>query len=278
MAEVAGGEPVLGTSPDWGPRMSGFPQLDRPPIHEVVTGFLFESMPHLTPVQHGVYWEKRRSSFAEHLLQPAVIEDASIDLDLLPVRTWLVSPDATRLIQLQHDRLFVNWRRLKETDEYPRFSRRGASDGLLHFSMSEYGALAGFCEHIGGRPKLTSVELSKIDAFVQGVHWSDVIDLADLLPPIAPALKLASTSTPALVLRVGEEMPDGLHSVLNISSAVDAASNKMVIRVETWARHLVVAEGDLEQVLVRLNSRLNEQFFALIPAEALARFRQGARA
>lgn len=37
-------------------------------------------------------------------------------------RTWLLSADQSRLIQLQPDRVIVNWRRVEEGDEYPRYA------------------------------------------------------------------------------------------------------------------------------------------------------------
>lgn len=37
-------------------------------------------------------------------------------------RTWLISPDGTRLIQLQGDRISLNWRRAGEAGAYPRYA------------------------------------------------------------------------------------------------------------------------------------------------------------
>ena len=37
-------------------------------------------------------------------------------------RLWLISKDGTELVQLQHDRLSYNWRRLDENTRYPRYA------------------------------------------------------------------------------------------------------------------------------------------------------------
>lgn len=38
-----------------------------------------------------------------------------------PQRYWFISEDGARLVQVQPDRFFFNWRRTSESDEYPRF-------------------------------------------------------------------------------------------------------------------------------------------------------------
>lgn len=37
-----------------------------------------------------------------------------------PIRWWFISEDDSRLVQLQHDRLVLNWRKTTEHAEYPR--------------------------------------------------------------------------------------------------------------------------------------------------------------
>ncbi|MEZ4442922.1 MAG: hypothetical protein R3B72_27755 [Polyangiaceae bacterium] len=58
----------------------------------------------------GVYWDRRRDEFPTRHLQPAFSEGPGFVLGSPPLRAVLVGSDKVHVLQLQHDRFFMNWR------------------------------------------------------------------------------------------------------------------------------------------------------------------------
>jgi uncharacterized protein (TIGR04255 family) len=114
-------------------RPADLPEFANEPLHEVAVGVLFERLDGFRQAHFGRFWSliadeypgtvdrERIESGVEPLVPGPIrrslgfklIESAPTD------RAWFVSADNTRLIQLQDDRLLVNWRRAGS--EYPRF-------------------------------------------------------------------------------------------------------------------------------------------------------------
>src|SRR6266487_1523712 len=109
------------------------PEYEAPPVNEVAFGILTEPTAGLTVAHFGRFWERMANRFprAEEAppLLPLVetLESAggtvNLELgDVLPLpRLWLISQDGRTLIQLQRDRFLFNWRKVDDTDSYPRF-------------------------------------------------------------------------------------------------------------------------------------------------------------
>src|SRR5208282_5564239 len=97
------------------------PKFRKPPVSEVALGVQF-SMPDLTPVHLGLYYQRVRSRFPTVQVQPplppafetfgpAPTLSFSFPLMGLPSpRMWFVADGGASLIQLQAGRLFFNWR------------------------------------------------------------------------------------------------------------------------------------------------------------------------
>lgn len=96
-----------------------------PPINEVALGIVFDSRLDLLVPFFGEFWQNIKGQYpkTQHAL-PIVSQDGAPVVDAyglwLP-RVWFVSEDETRLIQLQQDRLIVNWRQTERLEEYVRF-------------------------------------------------------------------------------------------------------------------------------------------------------------
>jgi hypothetical protein len=116
------------------PRPPGLPDFDAPPIAEVLLDAALDPLPLVRNAHIGLFW-------AEHLRSryPVVQEQPPLDLteeafdveqrvleirfdQPAPVmRQWFISPDDSRVIQLQQDRFIQNWRRPSPQAEYPRY-------------------------------------------------------------------------------------------------------------------------------------------------------------
>ena len=256
---------------------NSFPQLRTPPINEVVCGFLFNPLPEVTSTQHGAYWVSRqKDGFPSHEVHPPLIDqtgEVTIELGLVRplVRTWLVSEDGTRLVQLQHDRFFANWRRRRDTDAYPRFNAREGRPGLLAYGLDEFTRFTEFVRSVGAAPVVHHIELTKIDVLIQGKHWKDANDLRALLPWTSYSLDLGVSPNPALLLRFEDKMEGDTTVRVTAANGHERDTKAAVIRLETTVR--TACQGtQLEAGFHAMNQRVNEMFFKLIPARELGRF------
>lgn len=252
------------------------PRLNAPPINEVVCGFILQSMPELTPQVHGTYWERRRDTFPKCEAQPIIVDEPVPPVFIgsgFTCRTWLLGTDETRLVQLQHDRFYVNWRRRNEEDEYPRFSPGQGRKSLLPFALEEYGHFSEFCKaFLAMEPRLMAAELTKIDILRQGVHWSDAADLGKLVPATAPILGSVSGDDRELAMRVSGVGVSSMPLSVNMATGKEIATQKTVLRIETRGRKQIQDLHALEADFKALNEELNETFFSLLARNELHRF------
>jgi uncharacterized protein (TIGR04255 family) len=112
--------------------VASLPEFVNPPVTEVAVGVQFAPIPQLRPIELADLREKWRGEYPVSQDQPPLppsIEGQPggmprVQLRLGPPvmsRLWFLSNDSTRLVQLQLDRLIVNWRQVKGDEMYPRF-------------------------------------------------------------------------------------------------------------------------------------------------------------
>src|ERR1700730_9049718 len=116
------------------PKKPHLPEFARPPIVELVLGLQFGRVPGLN-IAHLVGLAELFSAEYPTLqemppLTPS-FEVFGLPTNQIPtisfapflgMRIWVSSKDETSLIQLQPDRLVLNWRKMSPTDEYPRYT------------------------------------------------------------------------------------------------------------------------------------------------------------
>jgi uncharacterized protein (TIGR04255 family) len=110
------------------------PRFRKPPVSEMALGVQFPSI--LNPVHVGLYYQRVKSRFPKIQVHPPVfpvlenlgtspprVPQFTINPGMLPMqpRMWFLSDDDNFLIQLQSDRLIVNWRRDEKGTPYPHF-------------------------------------------------------------------------------------------------------------------------------------------------------------
>lgn len=157
------------------------PDLGKPPIIEVVCGFVFESVPNFDPLEMGVFWNTRRDEYPYRQMHPVLSDGPVFQLGAAPMRAWLISEDESYLVQLQHDRCYVNWRASDE--QYPRFHDHDGSEGVLTRSLREHTTLMQFFEEeFEKAPQIKRVELTKINHLRIEHHWGSLDELKTLIP------------------------------------------------------------------------------------------------
>jgi len=253
-----------GEEPELGPPLE---RLQSPPINEVICGLIFPSISQLDPVFLGTYWEPQREEFPFRQLQPALTDQPSITLGgTPPLRVWLISKDDVFVIQVQHDRFYLNWR--ARGGAYPRFSDRPEGRGLLSLLLDKFAGFTEFCSRrVGDAPKPTQIELTKVDHLVQGRHWSDFQDLAKMIPWFGDFASFSKLQTnPSVAMRFAEPRENGTLAVSLESAAFvnPEGSISPILKMET---RLVADLGgrDLRTAFSVANYELNKVFAKLIP-------------
>lgn len=106
-----------------------------PPVAEVALGAHFRPFVNLRSVDFGVLWDRWKGEFPDvedqMPLPPVPIEEFdALSRDAFPFvigpvppRVWYKSEDRDQIVQLQRDRLVVNWSKSDARPEYPRYRK-----------------------------------------------------------------------------------------------------------------------------------------------------------
>lgn len=137
-----------------------------PPVSEVALGVQIAPQPRLGGIQAAGLWDKWRDAYPHlsempalpPLAEPGAQSGPWIQIAGSPgVRLWFISDSQDHLIQLQPDRLIVNWRQ-QSGAPYPRFpeimSRFGAA----------WDAVAAFVAEDGQKLHVQQIEVTYINA------------------------------------------------------------------------------------------------------------------
>lgn len=244
--------------------------LERPPIFEVACGIEFAPIDAIDPVLVGGFWLRKRERFPHHETHPEIPRRAelSITRGLGPVRTWLVSERGEFVVQIQRDRLVLNWRFVGEGGAYPRFS--STPDGVLARALAEFDAFGAYLEEtVGLRPSAQRVEALKVDLFVEGRDWIGHDDLGRLMPTLGPMLSLGPLQQALPALRLFEEQGDTTIDVRIETLPITPTSRHL--RLTTTVNRAIDASLGLEGSARAAGATANEVFASLIPRDERVR-------
>jgi uncharacterized protein (TIGR04255 family) len=158
------------------------PKYRRPPLIEVVHGVQFQRLP-MTIVHPGEFYPRVkveyprvqtvaslppiREIFDVGPAQPQIAFQFAQGDDL--PRAWFVSSDDTMLIQLQPNRLLLNWRRGTAAAEYPHFDKVSAEFQRVYHQLEGFVAQTGL-----GVIKPDQCEMTYINHMVPGEDASAI--------------------------------------------------------------------------------------------------------
>lgn len=169
--------------------MSDLPEFDHPPVAEVAVGVQFRPLFGLRGLALAPLRERWRVDYPtieEQLALAPVVEGSPSLLPQLqfnvvtlpPTRQWFLNDRGTQLVQVQPDRLLVNWRAGDPPAEYPRYSHMRETFVRRFDDLAEFVAETNL-----GELEITQAELSyinvvettrddigRIDRFLKG--WS----------------------------------------------------------------------------------------------------------
>lgn len=129
------------------------PSFDRPPVIEVAVGVHFVQLPGLNTVglvRLADIWRDRYPTIQEQPALPPAAPGGQMFMFQVgnsapPQRFWLLAEDESLLIQVQNDRLLLNWRKVKDDDPYPHYGRLRQdfsdvwSEFIRYITSGDYG-------------------------------------------------------------------------------------------------------------------------------------------
>ena len=171
--------------------MTDLPSYQRPPVNEVAVGIHYVSDMALglrDMFRIHSFFEDRYPGLEEYPLLPKIVESAdqmpSVEFAfvggqaILP-RLWFVGVSPTEIVQLQRDRLVVNWRKMTESDTYLRFDAHVKPAFIdahrrLVLALDEMGST---------EPAIERIEVAYVNAII--MESGDT--LATVLRPLRPS-------------------------------------------------------------------------------------------
>jgi uncharacterized protein (TIGR04255 family) len=151
-----------------------------PPVNEVVCGLIFKGIAALKIPHIGLLWQRFRDDFptCEHA-EPLEVSEDNVDLVTgLPwPRVWLIGKQENDLIQVQRDRIYYNWRKIGQADNYPRYKH------IVNNFKKVLGVFKDFIHELGlGPVTVNRCELTYINHIPRGQGWGAIADLGKVFP------------------------------------------------------------------------------------------------
>jgi uncharacterized protein (TIGR04255 family) len=148
---------------------SHLPKYAKPPVAEVAVAVQFDELP-IQPVHIGLLWQRWQDRYPKTEHHPPLgsvvelfgkegLQRASLSLEAgFPAgRSWFVSDDGVRVMQIQSDKFIVNWRKLDTDSVYPSYD--ALRDRFVEelTSFLEFVSAASLGEFIATQCELTYV-------------------------------------------------------------------------------------------------------------------------
>lgn len=217
----------------------------RPPVFEVSVGVVFSPRPDLLIGHIGDFWNLIRDRYPRTEHAQLVLGEGEAPVqdrfgNWLP-RVWFLSEDNCMLVQVQQDRLYVNWRATDKESTYPRFPTvKSEFDRVWSLFVGRVAVLTGaspvpvrvelsYTNFIsGGEAVRSSADFSKV---LKDFRWSE--DHKYLSPPSGIALNMTfPLRSGAGNLRVrtstaerASDRAHGLHLELQVVAAPSAGQS-----------------------------------------------------
>src|SRR6266849_9126856 len=134
------------------------PAFDNPPVVEVASSVQFGTIPGLDAVRLGLLWSAYRDDYPrteqypplpheiESFGAPSPSQVMFSMASMISPRCWFLNGEkGTRMLQVQHDRFVLNWRKLDiDEEQYPHYD-----EALRPLFVKEYGRFERFLREEG---------------------------------------------------------------------------------------------------------------------------------
>lgn len=232
--------------------------FENPPVAEVAMGLLFPPLQKLTGPHLGVLWDRWKSDFTQfgeapplsptiELKQGSASPSIQLSISNLPPlpRTWYLSKDGQKLIQVQRDRYVYNWRKADAQTVYPQYHAT-----FVQF-MQRLVEFRGFlAEYELGSAEAIQYELIYVDHIAADASEA-AVSPTQLARRVFPDVAFRAPGRGRMVDPEGFEhrlifgLPEELgRAHIRIQSAIRAESGQPLIIMESVARGFGKAAGD----------------------------------
>lgn len=173
------------------------PKFRKPPVIEVYCAIYFRDLTEMNSPHLGAFWEPLKHEFplteTQPPLPPIFISAApgqntlflqqSFDFS----RSWFLSADKGMLIQIQRDRLIVNWRKVDAEAAYPSFDTLKDRFDSIYSTFKQ--TLTMYSINL---PTISGVELGYVNDIITGR-----CRINEIIPALAPQLLLKDNNIDA---------------------------------------------------------------------------------
>jgi uncharacterized protein (TIGR04255 family) len=230
------------------------PTFDRPPLVEVALGIEWVPLADFGAIQMARLaqrWSDRYPIMQEHPPLPPnppiglndhVNGGLIVNVGAPSIRLWLLTEDEDQLVQIQRDRLILNWRASKNVSPYPRYH-----DALRSTFAHEYDQFLAFvAEARLPTPRPISVEATYVNLIPRlGDGPQDLSTILRSQIPFTDRLGLPQTTF--LQHRWESTNQDGAVSVLRLD--VEAQANGASTTLNLSARSAITTPTGTDSVL-----------------------------
>jgi uncharacterized protein (TIGR04255 family) len=238
-----------------------------PSLQEVICGVVFEPTL-LDAIDFGAFKESFDGEFPKHELKHALgfMEfEFNPQAALPPARVLLTSEDEQWRIQLQQDRLYVNWCRT-EGAPYPGFCDPCADAVCVIERFHEVLArLRAFVSARGGQLVIERVELAKVNVLRRGREWETAAELGARFLPLGASQRLKLPGVEDGLKRFQWLMEPGSAQRWTANARFFAPEDSDdLLHVEFTSKASITEESELDKVLRELNAEVNVLYGSLI--------------
>ncbi len=200
--------------------------FDAPPVVEVIFGLEHVPVPGWKIPHLGLYWSEIREEYPDCEVLPPIVTRPRIELGVAPPVRCLFSNDAEqKVVQVQDDHFYYNWRKVSTADAYPEYSFIRPIFDHEWLRYKNFLTSQNLTE-----PTVTGCELTYVNHLRHGFDWDNLSEL----PAMFEIIKANSiTLTPGveqffLVITIPLEGAEGA-TTLQIQPAVSAASGERIV-------------------------------------------------
>lgn len=159
------------------------PDYRQPPVVEVAISAYFQPLSKLTTARIGEFWSLNKTEYPKTEDYPPILDNVSLEMLSIPPlrRVFMITGDDRYILQLQQDVLIHNWRKIKDTDEYPHFDSAQQKFKEKFSQFCEFLAKNDLGQPSGVRYEVTYVNHLSTGNIVDSLET--YIDIVRLQPP-----------------------------------------------------------------------------------------------
>jgi uncharacterized protein (TIGR04255 family) len=171
------------------------PEFNKPPVSEVAISVAFTPLKNWSSSHALLFGSMINNEYPKMELQAPIISEeekfgeefwqqGQLRFEYMSENTnrfWFMTEPSNWLVQVQNDRFILNWRRISEGDEYPRYD--AVIRGRFLKEINRF--LKFILDKNIGEINVTQCEVTYVNDIVQGEYWETVSDAIDLFSILA---------------------------------------------------------------------------------------------